>query len=97
MKLLLAIVRDEFAGDVTAALNEQGLSVTRISTTGGFWRRGNVTLVIGLDEAEVDAALKTIDENAGPEIDPQTIEAMQPHPPRRATLFLLNVDDFQRY
>lgn len=30
MKLLLAIVRDDFAADVTFALNSKGLSVTRI-------------------------------------------------------------------
>ena len=97
MKLLLAIIRDEFAGDVTAALNEQGLSVTRISSTGGFWRRGNVTLLIGLSEAQIDAALATIDKNAGPAIDSQTATAMAAHPPHRATLFLLGVDSFERY
>jgi uncharacterized protein YaaQ len=40
MKLVLAIIRDDFAADVTFALNSQGFSITRISTTGGFWRRG---------------------------------------------------------
>jgi len=95
MKLLLAIVRDDFAADVVAALNEEGLSVTRISTTGGFWRRGNVTLLIGLDEAEVDHGLDIINAHAGPEVAPKLAsDARRPH---RATIFVLDVDATARY
>jgi uncharacterized protein YaaQ len=54
MKLVLAIVRDDFAADVTFALNNEGLSVTRISATGGFWRRGYVTLLIGVQENRLE-------------------------------------------
>ncbi|NLG27269.1 MAG: hypothetical protein GX557_05130 [Chloroflexi bacterium] len=95
MKLVLAIVRDEFAGDVVAALNEKGMSVTRISSTGGFWRRGNVTLVIGLEEDQLDLAMETINANAGPVIEPTGTEAA--HPPHRATIFQLGVDAFHHY
>jgi uncharacterized protein YaaQ len=95
MKLVLAVVRDEFAGDVVAALNEKGMSVTRISSTGGFWRRGNVTLVIGLEEDQIDLALETVNKNAGPTIELQTADAA--HPPHRATVFLLGVDTFHHY
>jgi uncharacterized protein YaaQ len=96
MKLVLAVVRDEFAGNVVAALNEKGMSVTRISSTGGFWRRGNVTLVIGLEEDQIDLALETIDNNAGPVIaEAQVADAS--HPPHRATVFLLGVDSFHHY
>ena len=45
MKLILAIIRDDYAADVLAALTEEGYPL-RISSTGGFWRRGNVTLVV---------------------------------------------------
>jgi uncharacterized protein YaaQ len=34
--------------------------VTQISSIGGFLRRTKVTLVIGVDEAQVEGALKTI-------------------------------------
>lgn len=95
MKLLTAIVRDDYAGDVTAALNEAGLSVTRISSTGGFWRRGNVTLLIGVDEEAIDRALEIVDQHAGPEIDPEA--AARTHPPSRATIFVLDVNAFSRY
>ena len=95
MKLLLAIVRDDREADVVFALNGQGFSVTRISTTGGFWRRGNATLLVGTDDDRVDEALVSINENAGPEVDVST--APSTHPPHRATVFVLDVEQFEHY
>jgi len=95
MKLLLAIVRDDFAADVVTALNEEGLEVTRISTTGGFWRRGNVTLLIGLEEDQVEQGLEIISAHAGPEVEARL--APEDHRPSRATVFLLGVNSFARY
>jgi len=95
VKLLMAIIRDDFAPEVNAALTEEGFSVTRISSTGGFWRRGYVTLLIGVDDAQADRALEIVDANAGPEIDPSL--APPGHPPRRATVFVIDVSRFARY
>lgn len=95
MKLAIAIVRDEFASDVNRALTEGGFSVTRISSTGGFWRRGYATLMIGVEDEDVDEALEIINRSAGPE--PNASEAPPAHPPHRATIFVLNVVRFARY
>ncbi|MBN1400135.1 MAG: cyclic-di-AMP receptor [Anaerolineae bacterium] len=95
MKLLMAIVRDDYAADVTYALNAKDFSVTRISSTGGFWRRGNVTLMVGLDDERIDEALQIIDQNAGPEIE--VTDASASHPPRRATIFVIGVSEFAHY
>ncbi|MHB1357640.1 MAG: cyclic-di-AMP receptor [Anaerolineae bacterium] len=95
MKLLMAIIRDDYAADVLAALTEEGLSATRISSTGGFWRRGNVTLMIGVEDQAVDRTLDIINANAGPEI--QTTATDTAHPPRRATVFVLGVTGFEHY
>jgi len=95
MKLLLAIVRNDSAGDVVSALNEQGFRVTRISTTGGFWRRGNVTLLVGVEDEQVDEALKLIDSSSGPTVEAEA--ATTGHPPHRATVFVLGVSSFEHY
>jgi len=95
MKLLMGIVRDDFTPEVTAALNNEGFSVTRISTTGGFWRRGNVTLLVGVEDHEVDKALEVIDAHAGPEVEAKA--ASRSHPPHRATVFVLGVRAVERY
>ncbi len=96
MKLILAIVRDDCAADITGALNEEGYRVTRISSTGGFWRRGNVTLLIGVEEPEVESALAIIDRHSGPcagEEGPSD----SGHPPHRSTVFVLPVHRFAHY
>ncbi len=95
MKLVMAIVRDDFAPDVSGALTEAGLSVTRVSSTGGFWRRGYVTLLVGVDDEEVDRTLEVINAHAGPEMS--TDLAPPEHPPHRATVFVINVARFARY
>lgn len=95
MKLLLAIVRDDYEADVIFALNDKGFSVTRISTTGGFWRRGNTTLLLGTEDERIPEALEIINQHAGPEIE--TKSAPSSHPPRRATIFVMDVDACERY
>lgn len=95
MKLLMAIIRDDSAPDVSAALTEGGFSVTRVSSTGGFWRRGYVTFLLGVEEVDVDRALEIINANAGPEPNPD--QAPATHPPHRATIFVLDVNRFARY
>lgn len=96
MKLLMAIVRDDHAPKITSSLNQEGMAVTHISSTGGFWRRGNTTLLIGLEDRDIDRALAIINEHAGPEITPRGGEpaGREPH---RATVFVLNVGRFEQY
>jgi uncharacterized protein YaaQ len=95
MKLLLAIVRDECAADITYALNSAGMSVTRVSSTGGFWRRGYATLLIGVDESRVAEVLDAVDQHAGPPVD--SANAPATHPPHRATVFVLNSELYAHY
>lgn len=95
MKLLVAIVRKDFASDVRHALTSAGFRVTQISTTGGFWRVGNATFLIGVRPERVDEALRIIDASAGPEIDKTTAPAT--HPPARATIFVLPTDEVAQF
>lgn len=95
MKLILAIVRDDYAADVSHALTREGFRATRISTTGGFWRRGNVTFLIGVEDDQVEKALSIIDAHAGPEITDKN--APPNHPPHRVTAFVLDIEAFERY
>ena len=48
MKLVYAIIRNDNEDDVTSALMQEGFTVTRLSTTGGFLRKGSTTLMIAL-------------------------------------------------
>jgi uncharacterized protein YaaQ len=96
MRLILAIVRDDCAAGITGALNAEGYRVTRVSSTGGFWRRGNVTLLIGVEEHEVEPALAIIDRHSGPCVTAEGPSDPQ-HPPHRSTVFVLPVHRYAHY
>ncbi len=87
MKLLIAILLHTDGDEIVQALVEQHYSVTRIASSGGFLRRGNATLLIGLQAEQVQAAMQLIREHTGPPVDPGL---------KRATVFVLNVDRFEQ-
>lgn len=66
MKLVIAIVRSVDDPLVVRALVAGGYRVTRVASSGAFRRRGNVTLLIGVDDEQVRAAMDTIRQACGP-------------------------------
>ena len=62
MKMIFAIVRKEDEGFVIERLNKEKISVTKLSSTGGFLRKGNATLMIGTEDEKVDTVLNIIKE-----------------------------------
>ena len=61
MKLMIAIVQDEDAGRLIGEMMDQGFSVTKLATTGGFLKSGNTTLLIGIDESRYEECLSIIE------------------------------------
>src|SRR4051812_15423901 len=66
MKLVIAVVQRQDAGELVEALTAQGHRVTRISSEGGFLREGNVTLLFGWEEGVVAPLLHTIRDHCYP-------------------------------
>lgn len=60
MKLVVAVVHADDAGPCSTALTDAGFEVTRLSTSGGFLQKGNATLLVGVDDTEVDAVIDTL-------------------------------------
>lgn len=60
MKLLMAIIEDELAFKVAKALSEKGYRSTKLSSSGGFLKRGNTTLLIGVEDEQVDEVVEII-------------------------------------
>ena len=56
MKLLVFVTEDNVADPTVDALIEQGFRVTRLASTGGFLRKGNTTLLVGVEDGAVDRA-----------------------------------------
>ena len=65
MKLVYAIVRNDNEDDVTAALNAEHIYITKLSTVGGFLRKGNVTLLIVTEDDKVQQIIDIIKRECG--------------------------------
>ncbi len=57
MKLIVATVQDQDAERVVTGLTEKSYRVTRVGTTGGFLQQGNSTLLVGVDDRDVQPVL----------------------------------------
>lgn len=63
LKLIIAIVHDEDRGKIIDEFNVNGLKITTMSSTGGFMRTGNSTLLSGVEDSEVEKAISIIEKN----------------------------------
>jgi uncharacterized protein YaaQ len=90
VKLLLAIVQAGDADRVIDALLRNDYRVTRINSSGGFLRQNNVTLLIGVEDTQVDGALQLITDSCRPhaELEPSKTGLTM----RRALVFILSVE-----
>lgn len=87
MKMIICIIQSEDKDSVTKGLNEAGFRVTLLPSTGAYFRRGNSTLMIGVEDNKVDDAIQVIREFVS--------EAPAPNM-RRGTLFVLNVAQYEQ-
>ncbi len=108
MKLVFAIVHSEDSQKVMDKLNKSGFSVTKLSSTGGFLKAGNTTLITGVEEDMVDKVISIIEKESKSRKQvvntstPTTgLEGMLMAFPIEvvvggATIFVLNVDRFEK-
>lgn len=107
MKLILAIVHDDDGNKAMVALNNAGFSVTKLATTGGFLRSGNMTLLVGIDEAQIDNVLSIFKDTCSQRKHIMTtpvstgMAGMLANYPIEvdvggATIFILDVDRFEK-
>lgn len=108
MKLVFAIVHDEDETEVMRSLNEDGFSVTKLSSTGGFLRAGNSTLVVGVPKEKVDRVMDIIKAKSrsrkkliNSSITPAVNSAIAPGYPIEvtvggATIFVVDVEKYEK-
>ena len=108
MKLVTAIVHNEDAGNLVDALLEGEYRATRLHSSGGFLKQGNATILVGVEDDQVDAVLKLISANCHarqqfvnpmpPIMEPG--EFYMPYPVEvevgGATVFVVPVERFER-
>jgi len=86
MKMLIAIVYEDNVETALQALTAAAFRVTRIASTGGFFRKGNVTLLMGVEDERQEEALRLLRENL----------PAAPAGEKRATVFVIPVTRFEQ-
>ena len=108
MKLVVAIVHNEDAGALVDALLEREFRATRLHSSGGFLKQSNATVIVGVEDAQVDEVIGIVRENCNartqvvnpmpPIMEPG--EFFMPYPLEvevgGATVFILPVERFER-
>ena len=93
MKLIVAVVQNDDADNVIDALLENDFRATRLASTGGFLRRGDTTVMIGVQDHQVDQVLGLIRQEAHARANSEAPGAVQT---AAATVFVLDLEDYQR-
>lgn len=107
MKLVISIVNSDDGHILLSRLTKAGFYVTKLSTSGGFLRSGNITLMTGVEEEKVDELIEIIGKCSS-----KRKQVVQPNPvygsnelyvssPMEitvggATAFVLDVDKFYK-
>lgn len=60
MKLIIAIVNDDFINKVVKVLMKNKIRTTKLSSTGGFLKAGNTTLLIGVEDENIESVVDMI-------------------------------------
>ena len=85
MKLIIVIISDTDETVVITRLVNEKYRVTRMAITGGFLRRGRVTLLIGVEAEQVEAVIELLRATCSP------IEGEH-----HATLFVVDTSHFEQ-
>ena len=105
MKLVITVVEDNDVAFLMESLVKNGFRATKLASTGGFLLQGNTTLLIGVQDREVEPVLQIIRSTCAPR--KKIIPQIAPELPTAigvpveieaggAIVFVLNIDQFWR-
>lgn len=111
MKMIMAIVQNDDAPELVEELNRQKFFVTKMASTGGFLKKGNTTLLTGVEDHLVEKVCGIIKQFSGRRR--QLVFATTPSAGSLcsgvassvpvdmevggATIFVLSVEEFQKF
>ncbi|HIT72451.1 hypothetical protein B5E58_07995 [Tyzzerella sp. An114] len=108
MKLVISIIHDDDVKNTMDTLREEGFFVTKLSSTGGFLRAGNTTLLIGVEDRLVEKVMSIFERCCKSRKELTTIETpyggVQGYVSRPieivvggATVFVVDVSEFRKF
>jgi uncharacterized protein YaaQ len=106
-KLLIVIASDSDADGLIQKLVQRGYPATKVSSTGGFLRKGNATIFSGVDAEDVDNVVAIIRAECQARTEflpaqalpfPESIYPAEPVEVRTggAIVFVVSVEQFER-
>ena len=106
MKIVIAIINNDDSHKVLSQIGRAGFYATKLSTTGGFLKAGNLTLLMGVEDERLDELLALLKENCKRREEmttalPDYASDMMTAVPVRitvggATVFVLDVEQFHK-
>jgi uncharacterized protein YaaQ len=106
MKMIMAIVNSDDSNAVVQNLMKSHFSATRLASSGGFLRAGNVTILVGVEDDKVQEVIDIIQKysKSRRQMIPTAAEVGMNFYPTMpveimvggATIFVLNVDRFEK-
>ena len=93
MKLIIAVIQDEYMTKVNKALMENKIRITKLTSSGGFLKAGNTTVFIGVEDQEVDNVIEMIKNEC---TKTKTKSNNSDIKPMAANLFIMDIDQFIR-
>lgn len=106
MKLVIAIINNDDSHKILSQIGRAGFYATKLSTTGGFLKAGNLTLIMGVEDERLDELLALLKDNCKRREEmttalPDYASDMMTAVPVRitvggATVFVLDVEQFHK-
>ncbi len=105
-RLMTAVIQEQDIDTATDALLNLGLVVERMPSTGGFLGRRNATLLIGLNENQVQAAVQALSRTCRRRVEyvatplegsPLPFPSPTPITVGGATIFALEVERYEEF
>lgn len=91
MKLIIAIIQDDNISKVSKILMENKIGSTKLSSTGGFLKSGNTTLVMGVEDEEVEKVIDLIkSKTTRKKVEKDKREVTV----RGANVFVIDIDEY---
>ena len=90
MKLIIVIMEDDLSYFLSKELSENKISSTKLSSTGGFMKKGNTTMLIGT-EKENEKSILDIIEKVCEENDVDSDNES------KANVFVMDLKDFKKF
>lgn len=108
MKLIVAVIQDKDANRLVEALVDRGFRATKLASTGGFLKEGNTTLLIGVEDDQIEPVVevvKRICQSREELVTPLSpvggpVDSYVPYPVEvqvgGATIFVVDVERFEK-